>query len=140
MDDLEPAPPGAFERTLCRMAELLAEEFNRFDQLRKTDPAGKADGKTAVDLIALLARTMEKVDQLRRDLSTERNEAAKIKADAANEHERENLAERVAARIDELAEERAREIVATRLPGLVAARLDVTGDGSDDAGGAALRG
>lgn len=97
-----------FEGMLERMERLLADELASFEELKRGE--GGPEGKAAVDLVALMAKTLEKIDALRRDAREAR--LAADQARRAGELDADGLralAERVRARIDEMVTERVEE-------------------------------
>lgn len=98
-----------FEAMLRRMAELLADELVRFEAAKAGqvgNGGGNAlEGKAAVDLVSLMARTLEKIDQMMKAAREQRAAADEAKrAGELSADERDELAGRVAARIDEIIE------------------------------------
>lgn len=93
-----------FEGMLERMERLLADELATFEELKRGE--GGPEGKAAVDLVALMAKTLEKIDVLRREARDARLAADAVRrAGELDAEGRRRLAERVAARIDEMVKE-----------------------------------
>jgi hypothetical protein len=90
------------EQMLGRMAMLVAAELDRLEaKLAGEGPA--PDGKQAVDLVGQMAKTLEKIDQMARAAREMREAADEAKkAGELTADERDELARRVAARIDEI--------------------------------------
>lgn len=107
------AVPVDVEDMLARMAVILESELSRFEAARDAQggEAGRSDGKAAVDFVALFTKALEKVDQLIRAARAERIAALRAQGET-DAHEREELAERIAGRLNELAEDRARRLAA----------------------------
>jgi hypothetical protein len=115
--------PG-LEEMLHRMAEALRGELAHHEACAKSGDGAR--GKPVVDLISGITRTLDKLNQMLRQ-TTEMREQAQLEAmGGLDAHERERLAERVAARINERVEQRARILSEERI---AAGRL------ADDGGG-----
>lgn len=98
------------EAMLGRMARLLADELETFERLKSGGEGAAPDGKAAVDLVALMAKTLEKIDALSREARDARLAADEARRAGKLDREgRRALAARVAERIDEMVRERVEE-------------------------------
>lgn len=89
---------------LAQMRGVLSRELDRFAGVGSEV---EIDGKAAVDLVSLIARTLEKIDQLERQMAEARSEAD----GEPSTEERASLRQTVHAMIDALAE---RKVLAMR--------------------------
>ncbi|EPE99006.1 hypothetical protein [Rhizobium grahamii] len=117
-----PASPAEELRILLNeMTAEMRDQFSAFRELRRAAEAAstggdeaaaklaRADLKAATDAMSLIVRTLEKVDQLQRQIARDRELAAE-ESDAAMGLE--DAKKRFLERIDELAEQRARQLLA----------------------------
>lgn len=98
--------PGGTMRMLGQMRGVLSRELDRF-----AGAAGQGegiDGKAAVDLVSLIARTLEKVDQLERQIA----EAAADAPKELSREERQALRQTVTDLIFTLADRRVKKLQA----------------------------
>lgn len=152
----EPAGPSAVEEMQGLLNDMTAElrrQFAMFQKIRERADAviggedaeakvAKADAKSAVDALALIVRTIEKIDAMQRGLADVlAREAEEDFDDAAYQR----LLDDIERKISERAEERARRLMeewtasaadGTGPPGAVGHRL---GDADAEAGGGADR-
>ena len=63
------ADPSGTARMLAQMRGVLSRELDRFAGAASGPDGEGIDGKAAVDLVSLIARTLEKVDQLERQMA-----------------------------------------------------------------------
>ncbi|MBW3098655.1 hypothetical protein [Pseudohoeflea coraliihabitans] len=56
--------PEGTARMLVKMRAVLSRELDRFAAAAPLNDAQPVDGKAAIDLVSLIARTLEKIDQL----------------------------------------------------------------------------
>ncbi len=117
-----PAAPAEELRVLLNeMTVEMRDQFTAFRELRRAAEVASASGdeaaaklaradlKAATDAMSLIVRTLEKVDQLQRQIARDRELAAE-ENDAAMGLE--DAKKRFLERIDELAEQRARQLLA----------------------------
>ncbi|OWV97080.1 hypothetical protein ATY81_21680 [Rhizobium sp. R72] len=117
-----PASPAEELRVLLNeMTAELRDQFSAFRELRRAAEAASAGGdeaaaklaradlKAATDAMSLIVRTLEKVDQLQRQIARDREQAAEENDTAMG---LEDANKRFLERIDELAEQRARQLLA----------------------------
>ena len=93
------ADPSGTAKMLAQMRGVLSRELDRFAGAASGPDGEGIDGKAAVDLVSLIARTLEKVDQLERQIAevdAERNRMTP--------QDRAALRQTVADLIDTLAE------------------------------------
>jgi uncharacterized protein YgfB (UPF0149 family) len=130
----EAAPGEELRVMLNQMTAEMREQFAAFVELRKAaetaaaqggdEAAGKlarADLKAAVDAMGLIVRTLEKIDQLQRQLARDRELEAESREEAQGYAEAKAQLLRI---IEERAEEKAALIVEERLRALEAAGHD----------------
>lgn len=117
-------PEEALRVLLNDLTREMRDEFDYFRQLRfAAEAAGagggdeaaiklaRADLKLAVDAMQLIARTLEKIDSLQRQMARDRETEAERDADGAGYVENKRT---LLAIIEQRAEDRARAIVAER--------------------------
>ncbi|TDH38839.1 hypothetical protein E2A64_07025 [Pseudohoeflea suaedae] len=63
------ADPSGTAKMLAQMRGVLSRELDRFAYAASGPDGVGVDGKAAVDLVSLIARTLEKVDQLERQMA-----------------------------------------------------------------------
>ena len=108
------ADPSGTARMLAQMRGVLSRELDRFAGAASGPDGEGIDGKAAVDLVSLIARTLEKVDQLERQIAevdAERNRMTP--------QDRAALRQTVADLIDTLAERKVARIGTLPLSPLV---------------------
>ena len=93
------ADPSGTARMLAQMRGVLSRELDRFAGAASGPDGEGIDGKAAVDLVSLIARTLEKVDQLERQIAEVDAERNGMTPD-----DRAALRQTVADLIDALAE------------------------------------
>lgn len=120
----EPAPAEALQRLLNEMTEEMRLQFEAFRTIRRDAEAllkgspdeaeiklAKADIKSATDALALLVRTIEKIDSLQRSLADDRERAIEQNFDQAAYDE---LLAGIERKIEARARERADIIIRAR--------------------------
>lgn len=130
----EAAPGEELRVMLNQMTAEMREQFSAFVELRKAaetaaaqggdEAAGKlarADLKAAVDAMGLIVRTLEKIDQLQRQLARDRELEAESREEAQGYARAKAQLLQI---IEERAEEKAARIVEERLRRLEAAGHD----------------
>jgi hypothetical protein len=137
------AEPGEELRVMLnQMTAEMREQFSAFVELRKAaeaaaaqdgdEAAGKlarADLKAAVDAMGLIVRTLEKIDQLQRQLARDRELEAESREEAQGYGEAKAQLLQI---IEERAEEKAALMVEERLRALEAAGHDGISANSSD--------
>jgi uncharacterized protein YdcH (DUF465 family) len=93
------ADPSGTAKMLAQMRGVLSRELDRFAGAASGPEGEGIDGKAAVDLVSLIARTLEKVDQLERQIAEVDAERTKM-----TPQDRAALRQTVADLIDTLAE------------------------------------
>lgn len=127
----EASPVAEMQRLLNDMTAELRAQFGMFHRIRaRAERAmdgeeaeakiAKADAKSAVDALALITRTLEKIDGLQRGLADAQDRQAEEDFDDAAYRA---LVAGIERKIGQRAEERARELLAGR----AAAAADGTG-------------
>lgn len=113
------SPLEAYGQLLNELTLEMREQFTLFRKLRETaeglidggdEAAGKqarADAKAATDAMALIVRTLEKVDSLQRQLARDRAEAQER---AMGDEDIEDIKARFQRTIDDRANERAKAL------------------------------
>lgn len=97
-----------------KAASMLERELERHDV--KHAAATEADGKTTVDVVSVISRTLEKIDAMRRIFKADRDVAGRQARDGETETiRRDQLAAQIAEKIDRLVEERAERLLAARV-------------------------
>lgn len=98
--------PAGTMKMLGQMRGVLSRELDRFAGMAGGPDGEGIDGKAAVDLVSLIARTLEKIDQLERQIA----ESEIDKASDVGPEERAALRQTVADMISTLADRRVRKM------------------------------
>ncbi|QLF69858.1 hypothetical protein FE840_010080 [Peteryoungia desertarenae] len=124
-------PEAEFARLLEDYTLEMRAQFDLFRRLRESAEglldgadealakAARADIKAATDAIALIIRTLEKIDQLSRQLARDRADAEERQlADSDPDRLRRSVVALIEAQVEARLEERVEAALAARLEGL----------------------